>query len=778
MKQPGFRRKLLATAISAIITLPVGMASAKLKVEKGGDYIPANRFSFTVSANQGDDYTVEILTESGRLVVKGYTLENKVSSGEAVIRYGTATTNYSIWLDDGVLYSGEIVGGSNIHGILLDNGSPSVVSMNMGVTTLNGKISAGAGKNALHFKEELGGKITVGAKGALIGDHAIKSEGGRFAEGAEIIVKGTLTSNLEGVNKKAIDVSDSTTGLKLTVDGGFIEGHIVGSSASTDNLSASGNAVFEGDVSGFETISFNGTDKNNSLEFTGDIASANSHAVAMTGKGNVFFAKTASQSLDGSLSFDGDSKVKVKVDSSLSSAALAVSGNINLNNHDVKFIPVPTKNDFDDDQSSTVVLVSAANDFNVDGTGTIVADSPFSDNKEVNNGNNGDIGVIVNPRTPDEVKESVKQSGGGNNAANAAEQLVKALQESGTEEQYEDLASQSQSDFNDVVEDGNANNAGTTQNANTNLASKSKNNVVRRLDNLRLNEIADGKAYGDGMDGQSFWVQAMGSDIKLDERTNSDNDTFSGYDAEMSGFTMGWDKNISEDFRGGAAFTLANMEVDKHNSNDNSSIRNYQVSFYGSWDLGSWYLDGVLNLGQSKHNRTRYPSGTEITAEFDSNIYGVQLMTGTELKWDGLAVEPLIGFNYTMVKTDAYEETSATASIHRQTVDDQKYQKIELGLGVEFSKTIQMDKAELIPSLRLMAWHDFKGQQVETTTRFVAGGDSFILKGADPVKKSYQGTAALNYKRNDNMSFSVGYEFNKKSDFRAHSMFMKMKYDF
>ncbi len=793
MKLHRFRKKLLSAAIAASVTFPIGMANADTIV-KGGDYNPASRFTFTVSANSGELYTMVIhTTEKGSLIVKGYTLENKQSNGQGVVLYDTANSNgYSLVIEDGTVYSGEIISDGTISGVVLNDGDATTVStMNLGDSNLNGKIQVG--EHAYLLKDMMAGKVTVDSKGGLLGLTAITTQdNGGMTDDAEFIVKGTISGKSTGSEKVAVDftsvqddsVVNTGPGLKLTVNSGYVEGKIKGSQDDSDSITATGDAVFDGAISGVEIIGFNGNAKKGSVEFTGDILNP-THSLTVSGQGDVYFSKSDQQTIEGDLNFDGDSIVRIKVGSTNGgNPVLQIDGGMNIGTHEVDFIPVPDKDAFEDGTEQTYILVKTTGSL-VDGDGTLtVIDSPLSDN-EKGTGNNGEVVVIVDPKTSDQIKEDVKKAGGGSNAANAAGALADVLQGDDSDNArklYERLANTDGSEFNDVVEESNVNNAGATQTANTNLASKSKSQITRRLDNLRSNNLADGNSYGDGMDGQSFWVQAMGSDVKMDQRTNDEGSNFSGYDAEMSGLTMGWDKELGNGVRGGVAFTLANVEIDKHNSNDSSNIRNYQMSFYGSWDLGSWYLDGILNLGQSKHNRSRYIDDfldTAITAEFDSSIYGLQFMAGTDLQWGDVNVQPLVGFNYTMVKTDAYtEEANGVVGKLAQDPDGQKYQKIELGLGVEFSKSIMMDKGELTPSLRLMAWYDFKGQQVETTTRFVAGGDSFILKGADAVKKSYQATAAMSYKRNDNMSFSVGYEMNKKSDFKAHSMFMKMKYDF
>lgn len=335
----------------------------------------------------------------------------------------------------------------------------------------------------------------------------------------------------------------------------------------------------------------------------------------------------------------------------------------------------------------------------------------------------------------------------------------------------------------ELARESKVNNSDAIQTTNVTVETKVKTNVLSHVRAVQEDEAPEnGLAYGGSYTSQGFWLQVLGSDITQDDRKNDGGDQLFGFDADLNGLTLGTETTINDDYLVGAAFTVANADIDKHNSNDNSTIKNYQLSVYGSWEQENWFLDGVINIGRSNNQRSRYIDGfvdAPITSDYTSHQYGLTTILGMSQNFGAMKMVPMLGFNYTMVKSEAFKEEDKYATGFAMDVDSQKYQKVELGAGVELSQAFRVSKGEVEPSLRLMAWHDFKGDVVETTTSYLLlPGKEEPYKGADAVKNRYQVSANVTYRRNDNMSFVVGYELNKSSDYKAQNYFLRMKYDF
>lgn len=76
-----------------------------------------------------------------------------------------------------------------------------------------------------------------------------------------------------------------------------------------------------------------------------------------------------------------------------------------------------------------------------------------------------------------------------------------------------------------------------------------------------------------------------------------------------------------------------------------------------------------------------------------------------------------------------------------------------------------------------MAWHDFIGDKVSTTSAFVLGGESSVSRGTTPVRDSYELGLGANYRMG---AWSVGgsYNYLTSSGFDSDSFTAKVRYAF
>ena len=66
------------------------------------------------------------------------------------------------------------------------------------------------------------------------------------------------------------------------------------------------------------------------------------------------------------------------------------------------------------------------------------------------------------------------------------------------------------------------------------------------------------------------------------------------------------------------------------------------------------------------------------------------------------------------------------------------------------------------------------GDEVATTSRFTGGGASFNTTGASPAQSTFNIGAALNVTTDEALEFGVNYDFAVKSDYTAHSGFLRL----
>jgi outer membrane autotransporter protein len=76
-----------------------------------------------------------------------------------------------------------------------------------------------------------------------------------------------------------------------------------------------------------------------------------------------------------------------------------------------------------------------------------------------------------------------------------------------------------------------------------------------------------------------------------------------------------------------------------------------------------------------------------------------------------------------------------------------------------------------------MAFYDFIGDTMQTTSQFTGAGPSFNTVGFKPARASYNlgGSVAL-FSKHD-WIFSAHYDFNFKEDYKANSGFLRVRHE-
>ena len=303
---------------------------------------------------------------------------------------------------------------------------------------------------------------------------------------------------------------------------------------------------------------------------------------------------------------------------------------------------------------------------------------------------------------------------------------------------------------------------------------------LQRLSTSR--HFGRGFSYADYSANTGVWIQMLASGTSQDAWRNDAGNTLSGFDADADGFTLGLDRSAvrgHSEITYGAAFTIADVKADKQKSMDDNRLKNYQLSMYGSYTRDEWYLDGVINYGRSQNERSRYiDSDSSAQSEFNSNNYGLRLLAGVNYPYWSTIFQPLLGFNYSRITLDDYRETLTSSTGQAQAVSGQTYQKMELGAGLEMSRIYELPLGDLEPSARIMSWYDFKGDKVKARSTLIDGSDVLNAEAGQPVKDSYSASFHLTYRRLDNLSVVVSYDLHHKSDYKNHSYYLRVEYDF
>ncbi|MFJ2388917.1 autotransporter family protein [Pseudomonas koreensis] len=284
-----------------------------------------------------------------------------------------------------------------------------------------------------------------------------------------------------------------------------------------------------------------------------------------------------------------------------------------------------------------------------------------------------------------------------------------------------------------------------------------------------INDRSSRARSATGAPEKGVWLQALSSDANQDERRG-----VAGYDADSHGIAVGADGQLNTDTTLGLAYSYLDTDV-KSDLGNKTKVTGHALTLYSNWVHDNWFVDSSLMYGWNDNESKRYIAGTQAKADYDSDVFGVSALAGYSLRlMPDVVLEPQVGARYANVGMDAYREKGSSASLN---VGSQRYEVGEMGVGARLAAAFDVGSGSLEPEAKLMAWHDFIGDKVSTTSAFVLGGESSVSRGTTPVRDSYELGLGANYRMG---AWSVGgsYNYLTSSGFDSDSFTAKVRYAF
>jgi outer membrane autotransporter protein len=307
------------------------------------------------------------------------------------------------------------------------------------------------------------------------------------------------------------------------------------------------------------------------------------------------------------------------------------------------------------------------------------------------------------------------------------------------------------------------------------IAAKAVTSGVQNVISTRLASLRSGDAYstgvvtGSGMSANSGFIQAFGSTV---EQKNNGNEF--GYDADTTGFAVGFDGKIDGGAVIGISYARSEADVDgKGTAKAKNDIKTDSVSLYADYATKDGYVEGSITYGKSDNKGSRLIDtgglSRTYTSNYDSEQYSFRLFGGIPQSLGGGAFfTPFAGVTISQIKADAYTETSTTTDdslrlrVAQDTVDSQ------VGtIGVKYHQAIKDGKTTFTPEVKLALNNEFGDGNITTTNTYQGGGASF--KNSTAIERT-SATAGVGLNiSSDNVSFNIGYEADVREKYLGHS---------
>ncbi|WP_299017816.1 autotransporter outer membrane beta-barrel domain-containing protein [uncultured Photobacterium sp.] len=286
----------------------------------------------------------------------------------------------------------------------------------------------------------------------------------------------------------------------------------------------------------------------------------------------------------------------------------------------------------------------------------------------------------------------------------------------------------------------------------------------------------------------SVWATYLSSDYMMPVKSDGTN-RYDGFDATSSGAAFGFEKILSADTVMGVAFSQQQVDAASRLYNNKTEIDSYLASLYATTVLSDWYFSGRGVVGWSANTAHRairestgYTGKTDATARFNSQNIALQLDAMYPMYWQNFALLPTVSANYTWVKVEDYAENyirefnnkgepeRSSGSPAALAYDEQSYQELNLGLGLEASYSFYFDYGVIQTRLGAGASFEMLDDELTSTAHLVSGSEKFTVGVAEREDTRYQAYASLLWETNGSFSWSFSAE--REWDDKAENMML------
>jgi outer membrane autotransporter protein len=284
-----------------------------------------------------------------------------------------------------------------------------------------------------------------------------------------------------------------------------------------------------------------------------------------------------------------------------------------------------------------------------------------------------------------------------------------------------------------------------------------------------------GISAGDGPEREGLWGRVCASSLRQESRDGQD-----GYHLNVWGGSFGYDRRLFSHLLVGFGGSSAQNRIRSNDDQTQTDVESWQGNIYGSLSGDAAYLDAVLSFAWNSYNSSRRIvfGGLDRTARGDSTgrQYAGYIEGGYTIRNKGLEITPIIALQAVGLHLDEYTEMGAGAA--NLTVEKREENSVQTGLKLKMAYPIRRASLSLTPELHAGIFHDFAGENVETTARLAGGGTAFTATGCEPSRSSLNIGAKLTLATRNNLTFLLGYDFELREYFTGHAGFLQIRYAF
>jgi len=271
------------------------------------------------------------------------------------------------------------------------------------------------------------------------------------------------------------------------------------------------------------------------------------------------------------------------------------------------------------------------------------------------------------------------------------------------------------------------------------------------------------------------WMQVLGGW----GHTEGNNDV-ARMDRNVSGFMLGADKQLNDEWRVGVAAGTTHTSLDVKDLSADSSVDSYHLSTYLNYQYEAWATR--LGLAYSWHDVESKRSvviGNEsqrLKAHYKGQSAEAFGEVGYAMEVQGVALEPFVGVAHVHYDNDTAREKGGDARLEAKgSTQDLTFTTVGLRAG----KLFELDNGtQLVPSGSLGWRHALGKTDSETSMSFIEGGGAFKTRGVPIARDSAVVEAGLDLQLNKATRIGFGYSGQLSSQAKEHAVTLNFNMNF
>ena len=281
-----------------------------------------------------------------------------------------------------------------------------------------------------------------------------------------------------------------------------------------------------------------------------------------------------------------------------------------------------------------------------------------------------------------------------------------------------------------------------------------------------VGKVVGGEMKGGSMKGHSGGEEAPRAKVYIKGLYDKTKSTMGdGFKARSQGAVLGVQSEVTDSLTLGVGYatskTTAKEDLRRTEVDTNTGF----ISAH--YQPNAWWLSGLATYSRGQYDEQKQVLSSVGTANYDVDSWGVQVMTGYDVKLQNAIITPEVGMRYLSVKQEGYTDTLGT------TVEATTSDYLTAIAGVKTA----WDLGKIRPSVGINVGYDVISDDVATLNT-LANGASYTVNAEALDRFSVGVTTGIEAKLGDRTTLKLEYNGSFRKEYVDHSGMLKLELKF